>query len=140
MKDYKRLTGKRRRFVECEKCTFGNCQYCDDIYEIEAEAHQRLCDLEDKIENGTLKFMPCKVGDKVYMPWEYDGVSGVAELTVKEVFMDSDVIETNLVSDSAEYLRKYRYGLFNFEEIGKIIFLTKAEAEAMLLQLKGERE
>ena len=30
------------------------------------EILHRLAELEDKIENGTLKFLQCKVGDKVY--------------------------------------------------------------------------
>ena len=101
-------------------------------------------DLIDEIEQGLILKLPCKVGDTVYMPWEYDGVSGVAELTVNDIFLDLNIgsssIQTNLESDVAEYMRRYRYGLFEFNEVGKEIFLTKAEAEAKLQELKGEQK
>lgn len=97
---------------------------------------ERLAELEDKIEDKTLIEVPCKVGDKVYMPWEYDGINGIAELTVNDIFIDNGSIQTNLTSDAAEYMRRYRYGLFDFEDIGKAVFLTKAEAEAKLEELR----
>lgn len=129
MKDYKRLT---------EKTKLGT-------YTIGAENAtkmlKRLGELEDKIEHGLLVELPCTVGDTVYMPWEYDGVSGVAELTVNDIFLDLNIgsssIQTNLESDVAEYMRRYRYGLFEFNEVGKKIFLTKEEAEAKLAELRG---
>ncbi len=93
-----------------------------------------------KYKNGMLVELPCKVGDTVYMPWEYDGVSGVAELTVNDIFLDMNIgsssIKTNLESDRAEYMRRYSFGLFKFEDIGQKIFLTKAKAEAKLKELQ----
>jgi hypothetical protein len=32
----------------------------------DAKVFEKLCDLEDKIENGTLVDLPCKVGDTIY--------------------------------------------------------------------------
>ena len=105
-------------------------------------AIDKLADLENKIENGTLIELPCKVGDTIYMPWEYDGASAVAELTVNDMFLDINIdsssIQTDLESDDAKYMRKYSYGLFKFEDIGEKIFLTKAEAEQRLKELKDE--
>lgn len=98
----------------------------------------RLADLEDRIENGTLRFIPCKVGDTVYMPWGYDGVFGVANLTVTKISIDEKCVDTNLESDVFGYLRKYDFGVFEFTDFGKKIFLTKPEAEQKLKELGGE--
>ena len=139
MEDYKRLTDKEHKYKGCVDCTYRNCQYCDDIVDYEKEAYNRLCDLEDKIANGTLKFMPCKVGDTVYMPWEYDGENGVATLTVEAIVInENSYVYTNLSDDSDDlgYLEKYDGGVFVFEEVGKIVFLTETEAQAKLRELK----
>lgn len=101
-----------------------------------------LCDLEDKIENGTLIELPCKVGDIVYelekdcsnctcfkeTGWEYDCWCDTDKVMF-EVDGDDDCI--------------YRIDEIEFEynsipKFGKSIFLTKAEAEAKLCELKGE--
>lgn len=141
MEDYKRLTDKEHKYKGCVDCTYRNCQYCDDIVDYEKEAYNRLCDLEDKIENGTLKFMPCEVGDTVYMPWEYDGEDGIAILTVEAIgITENSCIYTNLTSDDLGYMEKYNDGVFCFEEVGKIVFLSKAEAEAKLRELKGAEQ
>lgn len=128
MKKYERLTDKNRDWFEFTEI--------NDI-----EIYRRLQELENKIENGTLIELPCKVGDTVYMPWEYDGIYAIAELTVNDIFLDmtigSSSIQTNLESDSAEYMKIYRYGLFKFEDIGQKIFLTKAEAEKKLKELQN---
>lgn len=143
MKDYKRLTKKHnmgKYWLSCDACPVKDNTNCES-YDCKGIAFQRLGELEDKIEQGLLFELPCKVGDTVYMPWEYDGVSGVAELTVNDIFLDLNIgsssIQTNLESDVAEYMRRYRYGLFEFNEVGKKIFLTKEEAEARLQELRG---
>ena len=52
--NYKRLTSKTHTYTACEQCTYRKCQFCDDFREIKKEAYNRLVELEDKIENGTL--------------------------------------------------------------------------------------
>lgn len=96
------------------------------------KAYERLAELEDKIENKTLIEVPCNVGDKVYMPWEYDGISDVATLTIKRLSVDDKCIITDLTSDNSDFYKKYGFGVFMFDEIGTKVFLTKPEAKAKL--------
>lgn len=125
MTDYKRLTKYKGEPLHTDmEVTDG-----DEIYE-------RLAELEDMIEQGLLVKLPCKKSDRIYLPWVYDGASDVAELTVKSVSIDTKEIMTNLDSDNKGFLFKYGFGVFDWGDIGKTIFLTKAEAEAMLEQLK----
>ena len=137
MSDYKRLTkiiDGAWELGRCNSCDHCGVAYCEDAQ----DAIERLAELEDKIEDGTLRFLPCKTGDKVYMPWEYNGVNDIAELTVKRISVDEKCIDTNLKSDVFDYFRKYDFGVFMFDEIGAKVFLTKPEAEAKLKELKGE--
>lgn len=85
------------------------------------------------LANGVI-VPPCKVGDTVFMPWEYKGVSGVAILTVTHVIIDHihSYIRTDLQSDSEEYIQKYNYGRFDFKQFGKDIFTSQKEAEQAL--------
>ena len=65
---YKRLTKRAEDYVFDNCC---NCEYDDNpmgctervCYEV---MKNRLAELEDKIEQGTLIELPCKVGDTVY--------------------------------------------------------------------------
>lgn len=126
MIDYKRLTKHKGEPLHTDmEVTDG-----DEIYE-------RLAELEDMIEQGLLVKLPCKVGDTIYMPWQYQGQSDIAELTVSDIRIAPSTIFTNLESDDTTFLWKYNFGMFNFNELGKIVFLTKAEAEARLAELRG---
>ena len=90
--------------------------------------------VEKKIKDGYLVELPCRVGDTVYMPWEYKGISGVAILTVTHVIIDHihSYIRTDFQSDCAEYMQKYNYGRFDFRQFGKDIFTSPKEAEKAL--------
>lgn len=74
---------------------------------------------------------PCKVGDSVYMPWEWNGTKGVAILTVTHIITDGlhSYIKAPLYSDDEEYSCKYGNGRFLFDDFGKTVFLTPEEAE-----------
>ena len=79
---------------------------------------------------------PCKVGSDVYMPWRWQGVEGIAILTV-EYIIHSEVgmcVGTDLTSDDEEYLYAYDNGEFYFSDFGRIIFLTREEAEKALAE------
>ncbi len=80
---------------------------------------------------------PCKVGDTVYMPWEYKGVSGVAILTVTHIIIDDvhSYIRTDFDSDCEEYKQKYNYGRLDFREFGEKVFTSKKEAAEALEKL-----
>ena len=132
-KTYEDLTKEIDRLEsELEKAQINNIN-CDTELQYK---EKRIAELEDKIENGTIIELPCKVGEKVYMPWQYDGISDVATLTVKRLFVDDKCITTDLINDNSDFYKKYGFGVFMFDEIGAKVFLTKAEAEKKLEELK----
>lgn len=85
--------------------------------------------------------LPVKVGGKVYMPWEWDGASGVAELTVNYIslFEGEFLVDTDLESDDIGYIGKYSFGQFRDYDFGVKVFAAHEAAEARLEELKGEK-
>ena len=75
--------------------------------------------------------LPCRVGDTLYMPWECDGVKGIEELHVLSIILDETgkVIDTDLKVNDLDLYQRYKCGMFDFNDIGKLIFYTKIEAE-----------
>lgn len=104
------------------------------------EALEKLAEYEDKIENGTLVELPCKVGDAVYRVVNDKRRKYPDECKVVGIFIGTLPIYSEI------YLVKYTNGTFVYSvavplsEVGKTIFLTKAEAEAKLRELEGGRE
>ena len=96
------------------------------------------------LANGVI-VPPCKVGDTVYMPWEWNGTKGVAILEVIRIVddyfnKDSPYVITDLFSDDMDFLIAYNNGSFAFMDFGKIVFLTKSEAEKALAGLNKEED
>ena len=84
---------------------------------------QKLADYEDLEEQGRLIKLPCKVGDTVYV------IVGknISVQKIQRATIDSEM--------KIEFCTKRRgFALF---DIGKTVFLTKAEAEAKLKELRG---
>ena len=135
MSDYKRLTNKeylnKPKCFNCEH-NYSNCITCErycvdgDCFELRSEL-RRLAELEDKIENGTLIELPCKVGDKLYsIPFDN---SKIFEHKVKgfRIIAISENKQSNYIESDIGFL------------FGENAFLTKPEAEAKLEQIrKGE--
>ena len=120
---YKRLTAKKEdRYWEQEE--FWQSAQEPSYEEIE-ELYSRLAELEDKIMDGTLVELPCKVGDTVYCIYRDDDYEYwiEAEEVVDFIINDCDI-------DIGTACRM----------IGKVyreeIFPTKAEAEAKLKELQ----
>lgn len=84
----------------------------------------RLAELEDKIEDGTLIELPCKVGDIVY---QFDNGGEIYELMILHIniYKGKPYYETDAID-------------FDNRAIGESIFLTKAEAEARLKELQEQ--
>lgn len=147
MTDYKRLT---------ERDEFGNA----DIIGIDSKllyenlmgeetnkltnALNRFAELEDMIEQGLLVKLPCKVGDTVYCVGT-KCLSGEYEYECDTI---NDCYTCHLDKENIVFAKKvelwFLQGLvFNSLEhfkFGKTVFLTKAEAEARLAELKGGGE
>lgn len=133
MKDYKRLTAK------IDGTVVPNCQNCQKFYEKEdcrcsLVLTERLAELEDKIEQGLLIELPCKVGDTLY-----EAVQGlpIYEWEVRDVYRRGIDLDTWAITA----VRKSDRALWKFwgEDIGKRLFKTKEEAEAKLAELRGGR-
>ena len=97
------------------------------------QAINRLAELEDKIENGTLIELPCKVGDKAYSSLSS---KSVVEYEISEIEIQVD--EDGIFYDIIAYGNKTRFEFIK-EDIGDIVFLTRAEAEKRLKELKEEK-
>lgn len=116
---YERLTGKS----ECGYNNLDACLNCDlemdcGLCPYWAKALDRLAELEDKIEQGLMIELPCKIGDTVYE----------IETSVRE--------DDRLVYSICETL-------FSFECLegwGDWYFLTIEEAEKKIKELQGDKE
>ena len=138
MKEYKRLTKRDKNdfveFEECEKCDYCGSAGCDSF----VNSITRLAELEDKIENGTLIELPCKVGDTVWyvshIRIEKDKVINILEeWDVEKIDIYDNFIICRLTHKGTD-----DYNTARNDEFGKRWFLTKAEAEKKLAELKGE--
>lgn len=115
------------------------------------EARLKRAD-ELEIENIKLKArlekaveLKAKAGDVLYMPWVYDGESGIAKLHICLIIMDSETITyaVDFIADLGDaekgFMKKYKHGQFTKEDFGKIVFTDYTEAEARLAKLRGEK-
>ena len=85
----------------------------------------RLAELEDKIEQGLMIELPCKVGDKVYVIRK----GGIEEKDVRQFH----------VGRNGWYAVYYGTTLWDScDRLGKAWFLTREEAEAKLLELQNK--
>ena len=140
---YKRLTKEYQ--YDCNLCKSRQCttdKFCID--RVDCNLYNRLAELEDKFENGTLVELPCKVGDTVWCLIA-QGRLGTIYTTgeaiprkVNRIILDGHKVEIytkrlNYYSNGNDNGCNY-YGYFD-----ETVFLTKAEAEQRLKELQNER-
>lgn len=124
MNNYKRLTERRGDLV------IDNCRNCPNLHNpqgcIDATCYgimkNRLAELEDKIEAGTLIEIPCKVGDNA--------------VAIIDTLAYPNAIYNVKLKDLA-YIVEDENGDVTFQHITRI-FGTEAEAEKRLEELKNE--
>lgn len=104
--------------------------WCAPFDADETRAVDRLAELENKIEQGTLIELPCKVGDTVYFVCGYN----IAEYKVCEIWYDGILFQFRCYND--EYANEHKVFSFFDERIGKTVFLTREEAEKRLKELQ----
>ena len=86
------------------------------------------------LANGVIA-LPVKMGDLLYMPWEWNGQKGIAYLTVTVLRCISGFgwsFGTDFDTDDEDYYEAYNCGSFKPKDIGEIVFLTQEEAERAL--------
>lgn len=91
----------------------------------------RLTELENAIENGTLVFLPCKVGDEFWCFAEYYSLSDgwenlITKHTVSEIRIRNNVI----------YLYDENDEEYDTSDI--ILYFTKEAAEKALEEMKND--
>lgn len=137
MKDYKRLTVKN----------VGIYTQIKDDYST-FDCLRRLAELEDKIENGTLIDLPCKVGDTVWLAEENAGGRLICG-KVAAIRYEWNNISNNGVSQYTRFMAccpEELYGkredgstygfFFKHNAIGERVFLTEDEARKKLKELE----
>ena len=109
-----------------------------DEYFNDDNVESQCPEFEDKKE--WLK-LPCKVGDTLYMPWQWNGTSAIAQLKVLRVeYSEYEFyVETDFETDDYDYYKKYQRGHFIFENFGKMVFLTREAAEKALAERSGKQ-
>ena len=96
---------------------------------VSKRVYERLQELENKIEDGTLIELPCKVGDTVYYETFIRGESkGIIPHKVIGFVLAVTTQNMNGLGCTNVPIRDF----------GESVFLTKAEAEKKLKELKGE--
>ena len=93
---------------------------------LSGDAVERFAELEDKIEQGTLIELPCKVGDTIYYINRNNNV--IEEDVVKFFTFTKDGIKPILTRHNKKF--------WEFYEWDKTIFLTREEAEKRLKELQ----
>ena len=92
---------------------------------------EKLADYEDLEEQGRLLKLPCKVGNKVYVI----SMGKIISLVVEEIstfYVKNEKI-INVKCQNADIFRNYIE-----REFGRVVFLTKEEAEVKLKELWKE--
>ena len=111
---YERLTDKNRDWFDFTEI--------NDI-----EIYRRLQELENKIENGTLIELPCKVGDTMYQVFHKSQVEPFPFIVEKmRIIINADGIKVYVEEIGGKG-----------GTVGSMAF-TKAEAEKKLKELQGE--
>ncbi|MGN1125210.1 MAG: hypothetical protein ACI4SM_03390 [Candidatus Gastranaerophilaceae bacterium] len=119
--------------------------YCDNYCDVQSEdsckncgiyeAIQKLAEYEDLEEQGLLFRLPVKIGDTMYtniktQSWLLVKEEKPYEVNVAFISIDEESAFINVVYKNNSKFK------FELSEIGKTIFITKAEAEAKLKELE----
>nr|DAK86682.1 MAG TPA: hypothetical protein [Caudoviricetes sp.] len=125
MKDYKRLT---ERYVAEEGDFFEKGTRLTLKNAPNEEILERLAELEDKIEDGTLVELPCTVGDTIYEVFKNH----------KPPFIQQTKVEKIIITEKGLKLKLARNSFYetSIASLGKIIFLTEDEARKKLKELE----
>ena len=85
--------------------------------------YEKLRKYEDVEEQGLLLKLPCRVGDTVYY--------------IDDCYVYSDKVKSiDIRKENDEYIFTIAYMDYREEDFGKTVFLTQAEAEQKLKEMK----
>lgn len=117
--------------------SFISSDDCAEKYEQVAEWLEELKTFKEAEEQGLLVRLPCKVGDTV---WDID--AGYPELYKITAFSYGchDLVEFGCDDEITFYYtscHRQTAGAFLLSELGETVFITKAEAEKKLEEMKA---
>lgn len=113
---------KHERYTSKDGATLTMSQWGGSPAEL--ELYRKLAEIEDKIDNGTLVELPCKVGDVLYYVNKYETTPRIEENKVHtiEIYECMDGLTIRIWTQN---------GTFYADKMPNV-FLTKAEAENKL--------
>ena len=121
---YKRLTTYNKEFEHASMTATHGEDTCKTI----ARHIERLYELENSIENGTLVFLPCKVGDTIYEVFKNHRPPFIQQTTIEKIIITRKGLRLKLERNST-----YETSVTAW---GKTLFPTKEAAEKALEELK----
>lgn len=125
---YERLTPKDKKF----NWTLQNHEYINKLFD-------RLAELEDMIESGQIRVLPCKLGDHIYVITRIGNFIDLDEYVV-DWFDTYDIDDKNIgFYFNGKNIEDFRSEFCCYDvDFGKTVFLTRKEAEAKLKELKNK--
>lgn len=131
--NYERLTNKGKRMTDEYANAFKFREWTDGETVINfiafKDTYNRLAELEDKIEDGRLVELPCKIGTLVYVIYT-NGETGELDVRITDV-VGYEIMRGEIWAKTSIPYRKCYIEIEN-------VFRTRAEAEAKLKELRGE--
>ena len=98
-----------------------------------SEAISKLAEYEDLEEQGLLFRLPCKIGSTLYQPI-YSSIN-----EYKVIGLCFDIYHNKLMYEVAyEIGFEWHKTVCDFNDIGKYVFLTQAEAEQKLKEMESD--
>ena len=121
------------KYFEEPCCGMGEC--LDDNCSLMLDACKKLATYEDLEEQGLLVRLPCKVGDMVYRV-NAGAKQPIIPMTVSEIHFFCYKNERAVRFDT---IGKEDMGesCYRLEDIGRIVFLTREEAEKKLEEMQN---
>ena len=117
-------------FQNCNDCEYGT--HNGEVI----EKLNCLAELEDKLKNGTLIELPCKVGDAVY---RIGKAINVEKQRYELYVQDYTIIKIEIYEEEILFVDNSDNEIY-IVDFDKAVFLTKAEAEKKLKELRGKDE
>ena len=112
-------------------CDFGKsneCLFQDKSKCYEKNIYEKLREYEDLDEQGLLLRLPCKVGTSVYMVAQDCGGDT----------LDCMRGDCECCPYLYSFVEENTFEVYMCDEVGKTVFLTKAEAEQKLKEMEGD--
>ena len=121
---YKRLTTYNKEFEHASMTATRGEDTCKTI----ARHVERLYELENAIENGTLMFLPCKVGDTIYEVFKNHRPPFIKQTTIEKIIITTKGLRLKLERNST-----YETSITAWE---KTLFPTEEASEKALEELE----